>query len=79
MCDIKFVDRQVLIMIRNHPGSHPSGLVKIANKEHHTRSWDRDTIRNAVTRLEKAGKVKSEMSIVGGKAHKKLYPAKRAV
>ncbi len=76
MCDPKFVDRQVLMMIRSHAGTHQYGLIEIANKDFKTRAWDRDTIRNAVKRLEKRGVIKSERGAMGGRACKRLYPAK---
>ncbi len=74
MCDCRYVDRQVLQMVTNHPGTPLYRLVKIANAEHKTRSWDWNTIKNAANRLEDKGKVTSETSIMGGRAVRKLYP-----
>ncbi len=73
MCDCRYIDRQVRQMIKNHPGAHLYQLVQIANKEHQTRKWDYNTIKNAANRLENKEKVASELTIIGGRAVRKLY------
>ena len=75
MCDSHFVDRQVLTMIKSHPGLHAYKLVGIANEEHRTRVWTYDDIRHAAERLEKKSLVKSELTIISGRACKMLFPA----
>jgi len=67
-----FIDMQILTLIKKYPGESVYGIYKRAQEEmpkfYSPRRGDYDKVRNAVNRLEDAGKIKSDITISGGKA-----------
>lgn len=65
---MNFTDVQVLTLIRANPGLNLYQLEKRAKEEMAKWPWTIGKIQKAVERLEKAGKIETEKTILGGRA-----------
>lgn len=74
--DTQFRDYQVFCLIKKHPGAWIYDLVKIARAEMSLFEWNYSTICNSVNRLQKRGRIRSELESKGGITRRRLHPVR---
>ncbi len=73
MSQKEFVDFQVFLLIKTHPGTCERGLLKIAQFEMKCTKWTYNLIHHSVSRWIKKGKVRTRLVLSEGHSCKRLY------